>query len=88
MSKVSWATAPEWRYKGFAYMPHVDGRDEDMAGIEMRRVFHDIYRVADTIVAARDGKACMPAMTAEAEPYQFMTESEFQTYVDNHGERL
>lgn len=87
METVTWATAPEYRYKGFAYMPHVEGSDEEMKHIKIRSCFHDIYRVADMIVAARDGMACIPEMTAKHDPHKFMTESEFQAYIDTHGGR-
>lgn len=76
---VNWHNAPEYRYRGVVYMPHVDEQHNEDGSLDVRKVFHDIY---DETKVAGDYGVVTPIFSADHSPYKFMSEDEFQYHVD------
>lgn len=84
---ISWDTAPEYGYKGYRYMPHLDEAKNDNGEVRGVHVWHDIYNHYDCENAQSNGGYAKPAMTANTPVGRFMTEKEFKNFV-NYMERV
>jgi hypothetical protein len=82
MTTPTWDNAPEWGYKGFRYMPHLDEVKHENGNIMGVHIWHDIYRHSDTEQARSKGGYCQPAMTSNSPSDRFMTEAEFKKFID------
>ena len=84
---ISWDTAPEYKFKGFTDMPHIEEVKNEKDEVIGKRVWHDIYRNHDVSHAESRGGYCRPAMSTNQTPERFMTEAEFHKFV-NYMERV
>lgn len=78
----SWTNAPEFGYKGFRYMPHLDEKKDENGKIVSVHIWHDIYNYYDVENAQSKGGWAQPAMTSNSPLNRFMTEQEFKKFVD------
>ena len=79
---ISWDTAPEYGYKGYRYMPHLDEAKDEQGNVKGVHVWHDIYNHYDCENAQSRGGYVKPAMTTNMHQNRFLTEQEFKDFID------
>lgn len=76
MKLPSWNNAPEYRYKGYVYMPHID------EGEDCVKVYHEVFFQQDLLLAERKNSNAYAIASMERSPYSFVSREDFEGFID------